>query len=74
MGMGGLWNGEIEEETARGKKGKGGSWTFKKKKVPATKKKNWMRERKRERSKTEKGQEKIKRAGTKYTQMGKELK
>lgn len=33
-----------------------------------------MRERRRERSKTEKGQEKIKRARTKYTQMGKELK
>ena len=32
MGMGGLWNGEIEEETARGNKGKGGSWTLKKKK------------------------------------------
>ena len=73
--MGGLWNGEIEEETARGKKGKGGSWTLKKKKkVPATKRKKWMRERRRERSKTEKGQEKIKRARTKYIQMGKELK
>jgi len=49
MGMGGLWNGEIEEEIAREKKGKEDLEPLKKKKS-ATKKKEWMRER-RERSK-----------------------
>lgn len=48
MGMGGLWNGEIEEETARGKKGKGGSWTFKKKSPCYQKEKLNEREEERE--------------------------
>ena len=48
MGMGGLQNGEIEEETARGKKGKGGSRTLEKKKSPCYQKEK-MNEREEER-------------------------